>query len=106
MGLWGGISGYVAVDDDLNTIYGVYFNHESETAGLGSEIKDSQEWQEKFVGKKIYSETGDLAIGVVKSVENKNSEVDCITGATLTSNGVNSMLRDGLDGYIIKLKEK
>ena len=106
MGLWGGISGYVAVDDDLNTIYGVYFNHESETAGLGSEIKDSQEWQEKFVGKKIYSETGDLAIGVVKSVENKNSEVDCITGATLTSNGVNSMLRDGLDGFITKLKEK
>ena len=45
MGLWGGISAYVSVDDDLNTIYGAYFNHESETAGLGSEIKDSQAWQ-------------------------------------------------------------
>ena len=106
MGLWGGISGYVAVDDDLNTIFGVYFNHESETAGLGSEIKDSQAWQEKFIGKKIYSESGELAVGVVKKVENAASEVDCITGATLTSNGVHDMLRNGLDGYISKLKEE
>ena len=49
MGLWGGISGYMAVKTD-GTVYGAYFNHESETAGLGAEIKDSQEWQEKFIG--------------------------------------------------------
>ena len=55
MGLWGGISAFISVNDDLNTIYGAYFNHESETAGLGAEIKDSQAWQEKFQGKKIYS---------------------------------------------------
>ena len=78
MGLWGGISAFVAVDDDLNTIYGAYFNHESETAGLGAEIKDSQAWQEKFQGKKIFSEDGNLAIGVVKKVENPASEVDCV----------------------------
>ena len=68
MGLWGGISGFVAVDDDLNTVYGAYFNHESETAGLGAEIKDSREWQERFKGKKIFSADGNLAIGVVKKV--------------------------------------
>ena len=96
MGLWGGISGFVSVDDDLNTIYGAYFNHESETAGLGAEIKDSQAWQEKFQGKKILGENGDIAIGVVKKVENPASEVDCVTGATLTSNGVSDMLREGL----------
>ncbi len=96
MGLWGGISGFVSVDDDLNTIYGAYFNHESETAGLGAEIKDSQAWQEKFQGKKILSDNGDAAIAVVKKVENAASEVDCVTGATLTSNGVSEMLRDGL----------
>ena len=45
MGLWGGISGYLAVDKD-DKVYGTYFNHESETAGLGAEIKDSQAWQE------------------------------------------------------------
>ena len=105
MGLWGGISAFVAVDDDLNTIYGAYFNHESETAGLGAEIKDSQAWQEKFQGKKIFSDDGQLAIGVVKKVENPASEVDCVTGATLTSNGVSDMLRDGLKQYITKLKE-
>ena len=106
MGLWGGISAFVAVNDDLNTIYGAYFNHESETAGLGAEIKDSQAWQEKFQGKKIFSEDGNLAIGVVKKVENPASEVDCVTGATLTSNGVSDMLREGLKFYITNLKVK
>ena len=106
MGLWGGISAFVAVNDDLNTIYGAYFNHESETAGLGAEIKDSQAWQEKFQGKKIFSDDGNLAIGVVKKVENPASEVDCVTGATLTSNGVSDMLREGLKSYITNLKGK
>ena len=106
MGLWGGISAFVAVDDDLNTIYGAYFNLESETAGLGAEIKDSQAWQEKFQGKKIFSDDGNLAIGVVKKVENPASEVDCVTGATLTSNGVSDMLREGLKSYITNLKGK
>ena len=96
MGLWGGISGFISVDEDLNTIYGAYFNHEGETAGLGAEIKDSQAWQEKFQGKKILDENGNVAIAVVKKVENPASEVDCVTGATLTSNGVSDMLRDGL----------
>ena len=105
MGLWGGISAFVSVNDDLNTIYGAYFNHESETAGLGAEIKDSQAWQEKFQGKKIYSDDGQLAIGVVKNVENPASEVDCVTGATLTSNGVSDMLRTDLNEYISKMKE-
>lgn len=96
MGLWGGISGYVAVDDDLNTIFGVYFNHESETAGLGSEIKDSQAWQEKFIGKKIFDENGRVVLSVVKKVEDPATQVDCVTGATLTSNGVDAMLKDCL----------
>ena len=95
MGLWGGISGYVAIDKE-GKVFGAYFNHESETAGLGAEIKDSQVWQEKFQGKKIYSDDGQLAIGVVKNVENPASEVDCVTGATLTSNGVNDMIKAGL----------
>jgi Na+-transporting NADH:ubiquinone oxidoreductase subunit C len=105
MGLWGGISGFISVDEDLNTIYGAYFNHEGETAGLGAEIKDSQAWQEKFQGKKIFSEDGKVAVAVVKKVENKDSEVDCVTGATLTSNGVSDMLRDGLKPYIDAIRK-
>ena len=105
MGLWGGISAFVSVNNDLNTIYGAYFNHESETAGLGAEIKDSQAWQEKFIGKKICDERGEIAINIVKKVEKPDYEVDVVTGATLTSNGVSDMLRDGLKQYITKLKE-
>ena len=95
MGLWGGISGYMAVKTD-GTVYGAYFNHESETAGLGAEIKDSQEWQEKFIGKKIFDENGCVVLSVVKKVEDPATQVDCVTGATLTSNGVDAMLKDCL----------
>ena len=95
MGLWGGISGYLAVDKD-DKVYGAYFNHESETAGLGAEIKDSQEWQEKFIGKKIFDENGNVVLSVVKKVENRDTQVDCVTGATLTSNGVDAMIKDCL----------
>lgn len=96
MGLWGGISGFIAIHgDDQLTVYGAYFNHESETAGLGAEIKDSQAWQEKFIGKNVY-EGDEVVLSVVKKVDDPSSQVDCVTGATLTSNGVNDMIKDGL----------
>lgn len=46
MGLWGPVWGYIALNSDKQTVYGAYFNHEGETAGLGAEIKDSKKWQE------------------------------------------------------------
>ena len=105
MGLWGGISGYLAIDAD-NKVYGAYFNHESETAGLGAEIKDSQAWQEKFIGKKIFDENGNVVLSVVKKVENPETQVDCVTGATLTSNGVDAMLKDCLKNLKTKEEEE
>ena len=98
MGLWGGISGYISIHgDESPTVYGAYFNHESETAGLGAEIKDSQAWQEKFIGKKVFVDgTQDVALAVVKDVKDPTTQVDCVTGATLTSNGVNDMIEAGL----------
>ena len=97
MGLWGGISGYISIHgDEMPTVYGAYFNHESETAGLGAEIKDSQAWQEKFIGKKVFvdgSDTHEVALSVVKKVEDPSTQVDCVTGATLTSNGVDDMIK-------------
>ena len=98
MGLWGGISGYIAIDPE-GKVYGAYFNHEGETAGLGAEIKDSQAWQEKFIGKKIWDEQGNVVLSVVKKVEDPASQVDCVTGATLTSNGVDAMIKDGLKNF-------
>ena len=101
MGLWGGISGYMSARFDLEksalVVYGAYFNHESETAGLGAEIKDSREWQEKFIGKRIIKQGADgkdkVALSVVKKVEDPETQVDCVTGATLTSNGVDEMIK-------------
>ena len=101
MGLWGGISGFIALEDDFDTVYGVYFNHESETAGLGAEIKDSQAWQEKFIGKKVHKNGIDgVALSVVKKVTDPETQVDAVTGATLTSNGVSDMLQDCLKDVI------
>jgi Na+-transporting NADH:ubiquinone oxidoreductase subunit C len=105
MGLWGGISGYVAVDPE-GKVYGAYFNHDSETAGLGAEIKDSQEWQEKFIGKQIWDEQGNVVLSIVKKVENPATQVDVVTGATLTSNGVDAMLKDGLKNVKPKAEEE
>lgn len=98
MGLWGGISGYVALHGQPVSVYGAYFNHEGETAGLGAEIKDSQAWQEKFQGKRVYADEAghEVALSVVKKVEDAATQVDVVTGATLTSNGVNEMLKQGL----------
>ena len=100
MGLWGAISGYISINEDGKTVYGAYFNHDSETAGLGAEIKDNKSWQESFNGKEIFdSESKEVVLSVKKKVENKRCEVDAITGATLTSDGVSKMLQDGLKPY-------
>ena len=107
MGLWGGISGYVAIDKE-GKVFGAYFNHESETAGLGAEIKDSQAWQEKFIGKKIFNDNGEVVLSVVKKekVDDPTTQVDCVTGATLTSNGVDAMLKEGLKNQKPKAEEE
>ena len=104
MGLWGGISGFLALHEKDNSggpflyVYGAYFNHESETAGLGAEIKDSREWQEKFIGKQV-NRNGKVVLSVVKNVTDPETQVDCVTGATLTSNGVNNMIQTCLEPF-------
>lgn len=105
MGLWGGISGFLSINEDKATVFGAYFNHESETAGLGAEIKDDQRWQEKFQNKKLFDADGKIALSVEKKVEQPESQVDAVTGATLTSNGVSDMLKDGIKKYEAFLKK-
>jgi len=107
MGLWGPIWGYIAVNEDGNTVYGAYFNHEGETAGLGAEIKDSKKWQDQFPGKTIYAADGTPALKVLKSseVKDKTTQVDAVTGATLTCNGVSAMLQEGFAKYKKAIKK-
>lgn len=111
MGLWGGINGFIAVDADKSTVFGAYFNHESETAGLGAEIKDNRKWQEQFRGKELFTKGSRdaIALSVQKKVTDPKTQVDAVTGATLTSNGVAAMMTDkekGLGQYIDFLNKK
>ena len=111
MGLWGGINGFIAVDADKSTVFGAYFNHESETAGLGAEIKDNRKWQEQFRGKELFTKGNRdaIALSVQKKVTDPKTQVDAVTGATLTSNGVAAMMTDkekGLGQYIDFLNKK
>ena len=97
-GMWGGISAFLALNADKQTVYGVYFNHESETAGLGAEIKDNADWQKKFRGKHLFAADGTLALSVEKGKTDETT-VDAVTGATVTSTAVSKMLHDQLDKY-------
>ena len=98
-GLWGGLWGYVAVNETKDKVLGTYFYHESETAGLGARI--SEKWfQDQFIGKPIFDSENNVVLTVVKAgaAQNEN-EVDGVTGATLTSKGVAAMVNDGLTAY-------
>lgn len=99
-GLWDAIWGNVALESDMNTIAGVSFDHAGETPGLGAEIKDNAAWREQFVGKKIYRGEEYVSINVRKGgAIDKEHEVDGLSGATITADGVTDMLYDGLKAY-------
>ena len=101
-GLWGPIWGYVSVEDDFNTIYGATFSHDSETPGLGAEIA-TKKFQNQFIGKKLFNEEGEFVSVEVKKGEadpQASHEVDGISGGTITSNGVEDMLKDNIKYYL------
>ncbi len=99
-GLWGGISGYLALKKDFDTVYGAYFTHESETAGLGARIVE-EEFQDKFKNKTAFADSTfqTVALSLSKKIEDKEHQVDAITGATLTSKGVSEMFLSSLQPY-------
>ncbi|MBO4655780.1 MAG: FMN-binding protein [Bacteroidales bacterium] len=96
-GLWGPIWGYIVLSEDFTTVKGVVFAHKSETPGLGDRITEDA-FQQAFVGKKLYDKDGNfisvrvLPKGRDKEIDEDN-RVDAITGATLTSRGVDEMLK-------------
>lgn len=96
-GLWGAIWGYIALNDDKNTVYGTYFNHASETPGLGGEITTAK-FQNGFVGKHILQNGTVTGVKMVKS-DPQAEEVQAISGATITSNGVETMINTTLALY-------
>ncbi len=104
-GLWDAIWGYIALESDRNTIKGAVFDHKAETAGLGAEI--TQQWfMDRFVGEKVFDNVGKL-VGISvsktnndpKDLDKNDHEVDAISGATITGDGVSDMIIERLTHY-------
>ena len=104
-GLWGPVWGYIALAKD-NTIIGAYFDHESETAGLGAKIKDDPAFQAEFKGA-IPEFTSENVFEIVKGGAPHDAEgndiadnkIDAITGATMTSQGLEKAIDIWLAAY-------
>ena len=105
-GLWDAIWGYIALNEDLKTINGVYFDHKGETPGLGANITEPF-FTEDFKGESLYNESGDFkGIEISKSngdpnnTDKTDNQVDAISGATITGNGVGAMINSGIRSYL------
>jgi Na+-transporting NADH:ubiquinone oxidoreductase subunit C len=105
-GLWDEIWGAIALEEDMRTIAGASFDHKGETPGLGAEIKDNPGFPSQFPGKTIYDEQGNYTSVVVRKggAVNPAFEVDGISGATVTCDGVTEMLQRGIRYYEPYLK--
>ncbi len=107
-GLWGPIWGYIAFNADCTEIVGAYFDHASETPGLGAKIKDEAWFREQFVGKTVNFANADQLFRIVKGGAPKDdkSAVDAITGATMTCNGLDAALNTWFKAYMPFLQKK
>jgi len=99
-GLWGPVWGYVSLRSDMNTIYGVTFDHKGETPGLGAEINTTP-FESMFNGKKLFESEKFVSVGVLKggAKDDDLHNVDAISGGTITSKGLERMLSDCLIKY-------
>lgn len=107
VGLWGAIWGYIALDNDRNTVDGVFFSHASETPGLGADIVSPEKFRNQFHGKHIMSNGEFVSLLVVKPGAKADGveTVDGISGGTITSKGVETMLRNCLGNYAAFFKQ-
>ena len=108
-GLWGPIWGYVAVDTDYQTIVGAYFDHESETPGLGGKIKDDPAFREQFKAKRLSFEDGQNPIDIIKvgaaTTLPEESHIDAISGATMTCKGLDKAADVWMSAYVVLFKQ-
>ena len=95
-GLWSTLYGFLALEADLETVAGIGFYEHTETPGLGGEV-DNPRWKSSWVGKQAYNQ-GELTITVLKgkadlSRAGSESQIDGLAGATLTTRGVDNLVR-------------
>lgn len=109
-GLWGPVWGYIAFNADCSEIVGAYFDHDSETPGLGAKIKDEAWFREQFAGKRINFDNPDNPFNIVKGGVPQGEEgvsmVDAISGATMTCNGLDAAIDIWMKAYIPFLSAK
>ncbi|MEO6698873.1 MAG: Na(+)-translocating NADH-quinone reductase subunit C [Paraperlucidibaca sp.] len=113
-GLWSTMYGYLVLEKDANTVAGITFTDQAETPGLGGEV-DNPKWQAQWVGKQVYDDSGKAALhlkkgGVDASKPEASYQIDALSGATLTSNGVSNMLEFwmgdlGFKQFLSKVRE-
>lgn len=109
-GLWSTLYGFIALEENGNDIFGLQFYEHGETPGLGAEV-DNPRWKALWSGKRLRTEDGDLAITVAKNAPPAGQDyyVDGLSGATLTSNGVDNLVRfwmgdTGYEPFLERLK--
>jgi len=90
-GLWGTMYGYLALEGDGNTVRGIGYYDQKETPGLGGEVTNPR-WKAQWPGKEVYDADGDVALSVVKGGSQGVHQVDGLSGASLTSRGVDNMI--------------
>lgn len=109
-GLWGPVWGYIAVDKTGLNIVGAYFDHASETPGLGGKIKDDPAFRGQFPGKRLdFSDAKTFEIVKGGAPEGKANAIDAISGATMTSKGLDEAINEWLGAYrnyILKAEEE
>ncbi len=110
-GLWSTLYGFLALESDLKTISGITFYEHGETPGLGGEV-DNQRWKQSWKGKIAFSDQQEVLLEVIKGTVNQNDrrakhQIDGLSGATLTTRGINNLVRFWLSdkGYGIFLKK-
>ncbi len=112
-GLWSTLYGFIALDKDMKTIKGITFYEHGETPGLGGEV-DNPRWKQIWDGKQAYDDDGAVIIQVIKGRVNPQKpeaihQVDGLSGATLTTRGVDQMVKywlgeTGYETFLTKLK--
>lgn len=100
LGLWDEINGYIALEDDRQTIKGVAFDHKGETPGLGAELVKNK-FREQFYGQNLYNDAGEYDFTVYKAgkLPAGGKGVDGLAGATLTTDGIHAMVKTTISNY-------
>jgi Na+-transporting NADH:ubiquinone oxidoreductase subunit C len=112
-GLWSTMYGFLALNADGQTVQSINFYDQAETPGLGGEVVNPN-WRALWAGKKVYAESGEVALKLIKGVVDDSKsgsefQVDGLAGATLTSTGVSNLIQywmsnEGFAAYLTKIK--